>query len=178
MYVISQCVALASLLHFLQQTRDHRSAGHSGEIAVDIIGISDCTSRFQTRPQDAPHEHPYYIKALFEANSDAIVITDTCGIISDVSERLVEITGYPRSELIGMNWFDFFPNTVQAIVEFAKALRQNRVSNIELVIKSRDGHNVTIIYDEHPIYDCNSNLVGVLATLVIQPVGFIAGCVN
>lgn len=129
------------------------------------IRISDSASRFETIPQDVPHVQPYYIKAMFEGNSDAIVITDTCGIVSDVSERLVEMTGYPKSELIGINWFDFFPNTVPASIEFASALRQNRVSNIELVINSRDGHDVTVIYDEAPIYDCNANLVGVLATL-------------
>lgn len=129
------------------------------------IRISDSASRFPTTPQDTLHTQPYFSRALLEANSDAIVVTDTCGVVFDVNQKMVEITGYPRSELIGINWFDFFPNTVPASIEFALALRQNRVSNIELVIKSRGGHDIMVIYDEASIYDCNTNLVGVLATL-------------
>ena len=52
-----------------------------------------------------------------------------------------------------------------ASIEFDLALRQNQVSNIELVIKSRGGHDIMVIYDEAPIYDHKTNLIGVLAKL-------------
>jgi PAS domain S-box-containing protein len=163
--VIKQCLALKSIPHFLLQTRPDRSGSHREEIAVHHIRISDSASPFPTTPQDTLHTLPYFSRALSEAISDAIVVTDTCGVVVDVNQNMVEITGYPRSEIIGTNWFDFFPNTVPASIEFALALRQNRVSNIELVIKSRGGKDIMVIYDEAPIYDCKSNLVGVLATL-------------
>ena len=98
------------------------------------IRISDSASPFPTTPQDRLHTRPYFSRALLEANSDAIVVTDTFGVVVDVNQKMAEIIGYPRSELIGTNWFDFFPNTVPASIEFALALRQNRVSNIELVV--------------------------------------------
>lgn len=129
------------------------------------IRISDSSSRSATTPQDKLHAHPYYSRSFFEANFDAIVITDTYGVVFDANDKMVEITGYPKFELIGINWFDFFPNTVPSSIEFDLALRQNRVSNVELVIKSRDGFDIIVIYDEAPIYDCKTNLVGVVATL-------------
>lgn len=146
-------------------SRPDRAGGHWEEIAVHHITTSGCVARFPTTPQDTLHSQPYFSRAQIEAKSDAIVVTDTCGVVFHVNDMMVKITGYPRSELIGISWFDFFPNTVPASIEFDLALRQNQVSNIELVIKNRGGDDIMVIYDEAPIYDHKTNLIGVLATL-------------
>ena len=129
------------------------------------IRISDSASRFHVVPQDALHAQPYYSRALFEANSDAIVVTDIQGIISDVNEEMIQISGCTRSELIGSNWFDLIPNTVRAGIEYARALTEGRASNVELEIKSRSGDDTAVIYNAAPIFDHQTNPVGVFATL-------------
>lgn len=129
------------------------------------IRVGDCASRFHIVPQGAVHRQPYYSRELFEANSDAIVVTDAHGIISDVNEEMVRISGITRSELIGSNWFDLIPNTVRAGIEYARALTEGRASNVELVIKSRSGDDTSVIYNAAPIFDHQTNPVGVFATL-------------
>lgn len=129
------------------------------------IRISDSASRLPVVSQAAVHTQPYYSRALFEANFDAIVITDTHGIISDVNEEMVQISGRSRSELIGSNWFDFIANTARAGLEYARTLTEGRALNVELVVKSRDGTETPVSYNATPIYDHQTNLVGVFAIL-------------
>lgn len=129
------------------------------------IRFGDSASRFHIVPQDTLHTQPYYSKALFEANSDAVVVTDIHGVISDVNEEMVQISGYTRTELIGSNWFDLIANKVRAGIEYGRALTEGRASNAELEIKSRGGEDVPVIYNAAPMFDHQTNLVGVLATL-------------
>jgi hypothetical protein len=132
---------------------------------VQHIRISESTLSFKKVPQDALDTQPYYSRALFEANSDAIVVTDTYGIISDVNKEMVEISGWTRSDLIGSNWFDLVNNKVQAGIEYTRTLTDGRVSDVELVVQNRDGTETPVLYNAAPIYDCETNLVGVFATL-------------
>lgn len=129
------------------------------------IRISDSASRFHVVPQDALNSQPYYSRALFEANPDAIVVTDIHGIISDVNEEMIQISGCTRSELIGTNWFALVANTARAGIEYARALTEGRASNVELAIKGRCGAGIPVIYNATPIYDHQTNLVGIFATL-------------
>lgn len=129
------------------------------------IRISDSASHFCVVPQDALHAQRYYSRALFEANSDAIVVTDIQGIISDVNEEMIQLSGCTRSELIGSNWFDLIPNTVRAGIEYARALTEGRASNVELEIKNRSGDETSVIYNAAPIFDHRTNPVGVFATI-------------
>lgn len=130
------------------------------------IRISNSDTKFRAAANGALRtQQPYYSRALFEANADAIVVTDTQGVITDVNQQMVEITGCGRSELIGANWFSFCPDAVNAGVAFGRALTEDRVSNIELVVKSCQGSETPVTYNATPIYDGQTNLVGVFATL-------------
>lgn len=129
------------------------------------IRISGSASRFRVVPQDAFHTQPYHSRARFEAYCDAIVVTDTHGNIAYVNEQMIQLSDWSKSELIGLNWFDLIANTTRAGIEYARALIEGRASNVELVVKSRDGSETPVNYNATPIYDRQSNLVGVFATL-------------
>ena len=129
------------------------------------IRISRNSAEFCTTSNDAPRTQQYYSRALFEANMDAIVITDTSGIITDINQQMIALTGYSRSELLGSNWFSFCPDAVAASVAFGQALTEDRVSGVELLVKSCDGVETTVFYNAAPIYGDSTDLVGVFATL-------------
>ena len=50
----------------------------------------------------------FYTRSLIESNIDALMTTDPLGIISDVNQQMVALTGYPREELIGTPFKNFF----------------------------------------------------------------------
>ncbi len=129
------------------------------------IRISDTAAISRAKSNGASPRQQYYSRALFETNVDAIMVTNTQGVIIDVNQQAVELTGCTRSELIGSSWFSFCPDAVAASVAFGQALTEDRVSNVELVIKSCKGTETPVTYNAAPVYDSGTNLVGVFATL-------------
>lgn len=129
------------------------------------IRIRDAESQFSTTAKRAQRVQQYYSRELLEANADAVVLTDTDGIIFDVNQQMIEITGCARSKLIGSNWFDFCPDTLAAHVAFAHALTEAHIYNVDLAIKGRCGNETQITYNASSIYDRKANLIGVFATL-------------
>lgn len=129
------------------------------------IRISQSATNSRAMSSSAQHAQQYYSCALFEANIDAIVVTDTEGVITDVNQQMVEMTGYGKSELIGTNWLYFCPDAVSASVAFGRALTEDRVADVQLIVKSCKGADTSVTYTAAPIYDGDNNLVGVFATL-------------
>lgn len=129
------------------------------------ISISTTTDGFHAAPNDVSRVQQYSSRALFEANLDAIVVTDTHGIITDANQQMVEVTGRSRAELLGANWFYFCPDAVAASVAFGQALIEGRASAVDLVVKSCMGRETLVSYNAAPIYDDGTNIIGVFATL-------------
>ena len=48
-----------------------------------------------------------YTRSLIESNVDALMTTDSLGVISDVNDRMCEMTDYGREELIGTRFADY-----------------------------------------------------------------------
>ena len=129
------------------------------------IRISTIAGGFHAAPNGLSRLQRNCNRALFEANSDAIVVTDTDGIITDANQKMAEITGRSRAELLGSNWFYFCPDAVAASVAFGQALTEDRASAVDLVVKSCKGTETLLSYNAAAIYDDRTNVIGVFATL-------------
>lgn len=90
MHVIKQCFALRTILHLLLHLCSDRSGGHSEEIAMHHIRISNTASRFDSPSPDALHLQRNHSRAVSETNSDAIAVKGIYGY-------------YRNKELIGQN---------------------------------------------------------------------------
>jgi PAS domain S-box-containing protein len=132
---------------------------------VHHITISTTTDGFHATPNDVARTQQHCSRGLFEANLDAFVVTDTHGIITDANQQMVDITRRSRAELLGSNWFYFCPDAVAASVAFGQALTEDRVSAVDLVVKSCNGPETLVSYNAAPIYDDRANIIGVFATL-------------
>ena len=128
------------------------------------INIHHAASPVRAASKPIPITQKKYNRTLFEASGDAIMITDINGVISEVNEQMVTLTGCAKSDLIGANWFDYLPDPVLGSVVFAQALTEDRISNVELVMRTAKGDEVPITYSAARIYD-RKKLVGVFATL-------------
>ena len=105
----------------------------------------------------------FYTRSLIESNIDALMTTDPLGIISDVNQQMVALTGYPREELIGTPFKNFFTEPRRAEDGVRLVLREGRVTNYELTAKSKDGRATVVSYNASTFRDAAGKLQGVFA---------------
>jgi PAS domain S-box-containing protein len=105
----------------------------------------------------------FYTRSLIESNIDALMTTDPLGIITDVNQQMVGLTGYPREELIGTPFKAFFTDPERAEEGIRLVLREGRVTNYELTAKSKDGRVTVVSYNASTFRDAAGKLQGVFA---------------
>ena len=84
-------------------------------------------------------DQQFYTRSLIESNIDALMTTDPQGIISDVNQQMIALTGRTRDELIGAPCKNFFTDPVRAEAAIRRVLTENKVSDYELTVRALDG---------------------------------------
>jgi PAS domain S-box-containing protein len=132
-----------------------------------LIG-TDNTARQQVEAAQALldqqlRDQQFYTRSLIESNIDALMMTDPRGIISDVNQQMIALTGRTRDELIGAPCKNFFtdPNLADAAIQ--RVLTENKVSDYELTVRSKDGQETVVSYNAATFHDRDNNLQGVFA---------------
>ena len=105
----------------------------------------------------------FYTRSLIESNIDALMTTDPLGIISDVNQQMVALTGFPREELIGTPFKNFFTDPNRAEEGIRLVLREGRVTNYELTAKGKEGRSTVVSYNASTFRDAGGKLQGVFA---------------
>ena len=108
-------------------------------------------------------ESQEYNRGLIESNIDALMTTDPLGVISDVNRQMCEMTGHSREELVGSPFKNYFTDPRLAEDGIRKVLAEDRVTNYELVMRSRYGKETVVSYNETTFRDSDGRLKGVFA---------------
>jgi PAS domain S-box-containing protein len=108
-------------------------------------------------------DQQFYTRSLIESNIDALITTDTSGIISDVNKQMEALTGCTRDELIGAPFKKFFTDPERAGAGINLVLSEKKVTNYELTARARDGNEVIVSYNATTFYDRDRTLQGVFA---------------
>jgi PAS domain S-box-containing protein len=108
-------------------------------------------------------DQQFYTRSLIESNIDALMTTDPQGIISDVNQQMIALTGRTRDELIGAPCRDFFTDPVRADAAIQRVLAENKVSNYELTVRARDGVETVVSYNAGTFHNRDRKLQGVFA---------------
>ncbi|HVB82238.1 MAG TPA: response regulator [Candidatus Binataceae bacterium] len=95
---------------------------------------------------DQLKESHEYNRGLIESNIDALVVTDACGVITDVNLQMCAVTGLERTELVGTPCKDYFTDPKRAADGVRLVLAQGQVTNYELTIRARDGKETMVSY--------------------------------
>ncbi|WP_199182310.1 PAS domain-containing sensor histidine kinase [Cryobacterium sp. Y11] len=109
-------------------------------------------------------DQQFYTRSLIESNIDALMMTDTNGIISDVNQQMIELTGRTRDELIGAPCRNFFTDPGRADNAIKRALSEKRVDDYELTVRARDGAETEVSYNAATFYDRERVVQGVFAS--------------
>ena len=132
-----------------------------------LIG-TDNTARKQIEAEQQKldqrfREQQFYNRSLIESNIDALMTTDPHGIITDVNQQMVELTGCTRDELIGAPFKNYFTDPARAEAGIKRVLNEKRVTDYELTARARDGKETVVSYNASTFYDRDRRLQGVFA---------------
>jgi PAS domain S-box-containing protein len=129
---------------------------------VGFTMISQDLTESQRILEELKESHEYN-RGLIESNIDALMTTDPLGIISDVNRQMCEMTGCSREELVGSPFKNYFTDPRRAEEGIRQVLAEDRVTNYELVMRSRDGHETVVSYNATTFRAANGKLKGVFA---------------
>ncbi len=105
----------------------------------------------------------FYTRSLFESNIDALMTSDPDGIITDVNKQMEALTDCTRDELIGAPFKNYFTDPEKAEAGINQVLRERKVTNYELIARSRSGKETPVSYNAVTLYDRDRKLEGVFA---------------
>jgi len=94
---------------------------------------------------------------------DPLVMFDQKGIILDVNDATVRVTGRTREELIGTPFADHFTDPERAYKGAMLTFETGEVRDYELVLKARDGSETVVSYNASVYRDQKGNVVGAFA---------------
>jgi protein-histidine pros-kinase len=104
-----------------------------------------------------------YTRSLIESNLDALIATDSGGVITDVNTETLKVTGRTREELIGSEFKSHFTEPKRAEEGIALTLRQGKATNYELTVRAKDSRETIVSYNASTLTDDEGRL-RVLAT--------------
>jgi len=108
-------------------------------------------------------DQQFYTRSLIESNIDALMTTDPQGVISDVNQQMIALTGRTRDELIGAPCRDFFTDPVAADAAIKRVITENKVSNYELTVRAQNGEETVVSYNAATFHNRDRKLQGVFA---------------
>jgi PAS domain S-box-containing protein len=103
-----------------------------------------------------------YLKSIIDNSADAIIISDTNGIITSWNKRAEEIYGFTEEEALGK----FLPMVPDFLIEdekkaIGKIMQRETISNIETVRRRKDGETIEISLTLSPVLDSSGKVTGV-----------------
>ncbi|MEW6181844.1 MAG: PAS domain S-box protein [Bacillota bacterium] len=106
-------------------------------------------------------DQQFYSRSLIESNIDALMTTDPLGIITDVNQQMEALTGHAREELIGKPLKNYFTDPERAEEGIRLVLREGKVTNYELTVRSKEGRETVVSYNATTFADAEGKLQGV-----------------
>jgi PAS domain S-box-containing protein len=121
--------------------------------------IDDARKRLDRRLRD----QQFYTRSLIESSLDALLTTDTRGIISDVNKRMEALTGCTRDALIGAPFKECFTDAARAQAGIARVLSEGTLTDYELTARGVGGRLTIVSCNASPFHDRAGTLQGVFA---------------
>jgi PAS domain S-box-containing protein len=131
-----------------------------------LTSIRNLTRRVQSQGElqqsrDALLASERRYRSIVETTDDGIMIGDPAGAITFVNERMADMLGYGRDELLGMHGFDLiFPDWEPTVLDNRAALGGGEVVRGEFKLRRKDGTPVWTMFSSTPMFDVAGTHVG------------------
>ncbi len=117
----------------------------------------------QRQLEEQLREQQNYSRGLIEASVDALVTVDPTGLITDVNEQMVRLTGYGRQQLVGKPFADFFTDPERALAGVRQTFAEGIVKNYELVAHAKAGVETIVSFNAAVFRDTAGKVAGIFA---------------
>ena len=108
-------------------------------------------------------ELQHYTRGLIEASPDIMVSFNSDGIITDVNQQAVEVTGVPRGKLIGSSFRQYFTDPDKAQQGVEMVFKEDKVRDYELELIDREGGHIPVSWNASVYRDIAGKIAGVYA---------------
>jgi len=101
-----------------------------------------------------------YASSLIEASLDPLITIDVNGIVTDVNQAKVEITGVEREQLIGSNFYNYFTEPQKAMEIYAAVFKKGFVTDSPLTFRHKDGTLTDVLFNGAVYKDEDGKVLG------------------
>lgn len=118
--------------------------GLANDLAFGLKALR--TGAERRRAEEALRESETKYRSLMDGASDAIVLADPRGKITEVNRKVVELLGYPEAELLGMSYSQIHPHRIldHVMENFKGILTSGRGPLHECLVRRKDGEEVYV----------------------------------
>ena len=108
-------------------------------------------------------EAAQYSRSLLEASLDPLVTISASGMITDVNEASVQVTGVSRAQLVGTDFSTYFTQPAQARAGYERVFSEGFVRDYPLAIRHTSGGVTDVLYNASVYRDKAGQVQGVFA---------------
>ncbi|MGE5781162.1 MAG: PAS domain S-box protein, partial [Hyphomicrobiales bacterium] len=105
-----------------------------------------------------------YLRGLIESSVDGLITVDPSGTITDVNDRMCEMSGYSRAELLGTPFADYFTDPERARAGVNQTFVDGFVTEYALTIVSRTRRLLQVSFNASVFKDAANNIRGIFAS--------------
>ena len=135
-----------------------------GGVSAVAIYAKDITESIQKDKALVDSEAQY--RMLVETMNDGLGITDEQGLVQYVNDKLCEMLGYPRDEIVGSPVLSFLDDENKKIFEHQLSERKKGVtSSYEIEYTRKDHQKIAAIMSARPIFNDEKEVIGSFAVI-------------
>jgi PAS domain S-box-containing protein len=101
-----------------------------------------------------------YASSLIEASLDPLIAFNTEGIITDMNQATVNITGIEREKLIGTNFSDYFTEPQKAVEVYQEVFAKGFVTDSPLTFRHKNGRLTDVLFNGSVYKDARGKVLG------------------
>ncbi|MCW3075614.1 MAG: histidine kinase [Bacteroidetes bacterium] len=111
---------------------------------------------------DKLQQQSQYVRGLIEATLDPLITINSEGKITDMNDALTRITGIPREQITGTDFFNYFtkPGTAKEVYE--EIFEKGSIVDYLLTIRHKNGKLTDVLFNGSVYKDANGNVLGVV----------------
>ena len=120
-----------------------------------------------SKEAEAAHRQSYWnaeaARSMIESSLDSLVTISPEGMITDVNEATVKVTGVPREELVGTAFSDYFTEPEKANEIYQRVFAEGMAVDYPLTMRHRDGRLTDVLYNAAVQRNAGGEVLGVFA---------------
>src|SRR6202035_4476917 len=135
---------------------------HAGNVRGIFASARDITDQAVLQAQFLSERA--YNRGLIEASFDGLVVIDPMLTITDVNQKMCQMSGFERTELIGSAFQNYFTDVKRAAAGVRNTLDKGVLTNYELTLRTKDDHEQLVSFNAATFTDQAGKVRGIFAS--------------